>query len=313
MVQWVRYQRLQQSARIGILRGTEIFDGATLYARFRDATGLTVAGADAAFAAGALGALLRCDARAPFFHWLGDPEAWAMLPALTQDVVQLVAPLDDPGRFIGVGLNYHAHAREMGQTPPTFPPLFAKWAQCIIGPQAPIMRPYGCTALDYEAELGIVIGRPIRRATHEAALDAVFGYTIVNDVSARDWQFRTSQWLAGKVSDGFAPLGPVIVERDDIGDPQDLRIRTWVNGEARQDGHTGDMIFGVAALISALSTLFTLEPGDIIASGTPSGVGMSTTPPRYLAPGDQVRMTISGIGTIENTVIDESPGVSPLR
>ncbi|MHB1567057.1 MAG: fumarylacetoacetate hydrolase family protein [Acidiferrobacter sp.] len=312
-MQWVRYKRGQQSARIGLVCGTEMFDGAAVYAHFRHATGLTVVGADAAFAAGALGALLRCSARAPFFHWLGNPKAWAELPTLTQDAVQLVAPLDDPGRFIGVGLNYHTHAREMGQSPPIFPPLFAKWANCIIGPHAPIMRPYGCTALDYEAELGIVIGHPIRHATHEAALDAVFGYTIVNDVSARDWQFRTSQWLAGKVSDGFAPLGPVIVERDDIDDPQDLRIRTWVNGEARQDGHTGDMIFGVAALISALSTLFTLEPGDIIASGTPGGVGMSTTPPRYLAPGDHVRMTISGIGTIENTVIDEPTGVSPSR
>lgn len=307
-MQWVRYEQPSVPARIGIVYGPGLFDGVTAYARFQAMTRRALAGVDAALAAGALGALLRCADRAPFFSWLGNPQVFDDLPVLDINTVRLVAPLTDPGRFIGIGLNYHGHAREMGQSPPVFPPLFAKWANAIIGPHEPIIRPYGCTALDYEAELGIIMGERVHRATGEQALAAVFGYTIINDVSARDWQFRTSQWLAGKISDSFAPLGPAIVARNDIDDVQDLAIRTWVNGELRQAGHTGDMIFGVGALVSAISTLLTLQPGDVIASGTPSGVGMSATPPRYLVPGDRVRITISGIGTMENTVTDESPG-----
>ena len=218
--------------------------------------------------------------------------------------VRLLAPLHDPGKFIGVGLNYKDHAEEIKQPVPAQPPLFAKWANAILDPGHPIVRPRNCRKLDYEVELGVVIGRTCRDAEPERALDHVFGYTIVHDVSARDLQFATSQWMAGKIQDGFAPMGPWIADRRDIPDPHVLELRTWVNGVLYQNGNTRNMIFDVPALISYISGLITLNPGDVIATGTPAGVGFTRNPPVFLQPGDAVTLEITGLGTLQNPVQD---------
>ncbi len=311
-MRWVRFSAAAAAPgalpRLGVLCAGGVVDVERTYARYRAAGGREEAGVAVALAAGSLTRWIRCAAGGAFATWLLNHADVADLP---QEAAHLCAPLADPARFVCVGLNYRAHAREIGQPYPPSPPLFAKWSNSIVGPNDPIVRPRGCCALDYEGELGVVIGRRVRDISVSEALDAVFGYTIVDDVSARDWQFRTSQWLAGKVADSFAPLGPAVVERRHIPDPQALTIRTWVNGELRQDGATSDMIFGVAALVSILSTITTLEAGDLIATGTPGGVGMSAQPPRYLNPGDRVRIEIGGIGSLDNTVTDAPRG--PLR
>lgn len=216
--------------------------------------------------------------------------------------VRLLAPIHDPGKFIGVGLNYKDHAEEIKQPIPAQPPLFAKWANAILDPGNPIMRPRNCLQLDYEVELGVIIGRTCRDVGPQRALDHVFGYTIVHDVSARDLQFATSQWMAGKIQDSFAPMGPWIADRHEIPDPHLLELRTWVNGTLYQNGNTRNMIFNVPALISYISRLIALNPGDVIATGTPAGVGFTRKPPVFLQPGDAVRMEITGLGVLENPV-----------
>ena len=309
-MQWVRFTKKATDAqalpRLGLLRADGVVDLQQAYARHRADGGAEEPLVQAALATGSLAQWIRHAPGGAF----ADALARHGRADLAAEAVQLHAPLTDPARFICVGLNYRAHAREIGQSYPASPPLFAKWANCIAGPQDAIVRPHGCRALDYEGELGVVIGRTVRDIDAREALASVFGYTVINDVSARDWQFRTSQWLAGKVADGFAPMGPAVVGREEIPDPQALWVRTWVNGCLCQDGGTGDMIFPVVTLISILSTITTLEPGDIIATGTPSGVGMSAKPPRYLQPGDRVRVEIAGIGAIDNKVTD---AVRPLH
>ncbi|MDA8390531.1 MAG: fumarylacetoacetate hydrolase family protein [Gammaproteobacteria bacterium] len=303
-MRWVRYTAKGDAAglpRLGIVRADGVIDLSRAYARYCGAGGVEDEKIAALLVTGSLAQWIRCAQASAFAAWL---PAHTQTAELAWDTVRLHAPLNDPMRFIGIGLNYRAHAREIGQEDPVSPPLFAKWNSCISGPEDPIVRPRGCGALDYEGELGVIMGRTVRDVSAKEALDAVFGYTIINDVSARDWQFRTSQWLAGKVADGFAPMGPAVVGREEIPDPQALAVRTWVNGELRQDGSTSDMIFDVATLISILSTLTTLEAGDVIATGTPAGVGMSARPARYLKPGDHVRIEIAGIGAIANTVAD---------
>ena len=216
----------------------------------------------------------------------------------------LAAPVTRPPKIVAIGLNYRDHAREQHVDLPKQPLVFAKFPTSITGPTDPIKVPAEVTQEpDYEVELAPVIGRTARGVAQSDALSYVFGYTVLNDVSARDLQLRIDkQWVRGKSLDTFCPIGPVIVTRDEIPDPQNLRIGCSVNGETRQDGTTRDMVFGVAELVARLSEWFTLEPGDLIATGTPAGVGDGRRPPVYLRDGDVVRTWIEGIGELVNRV-----------
>ena len=242
---------------------------------------------------------------------------------ISLDDVELIAPIPAPGKIVCVGLNYREHATEGGRPPPVRPLLFSKFANAVIAEGEAIVRPEGSHALDLEVELGVVIGTTAQRVSRAEALDHVAGYVVVNDVSARDWQgtpqalhegeVGDGQWLRAKGSDTFLPMGPVLVTADEIPDPQTLRLRSWIipgsgpdagRPVLMQEGTTADMIFTVAALIEHISKAITLEPGDIIATGTPAGVGVFRDPPVFLQPGDRVRCEIDGIGTVENPVID---------
>jgi len=218
--------------------------------------------------------------------------------------VRLHAPIADPGKFICIGLNYKDHAAETGSPVPKEPPVFPKWNTAIQDPGEPILRPRGEKTLDWEVELGVVIGRTARYVKREQALDYVYGYTIINDASARDFQFHTSQWSAGKIGDTLAPVGPYIADRAEIPDPHVLDLKTWVNGTLMQDGTTRNFIFDVGYIIQYLTNIMTLAPGDLIATGTPAGVGFSRKPQVTLQPGDKVRLEITGLGALENTVKD---------
>ena len=226
---------------------------------------------------------------------------WVTVPAGS---ARLHAPIADPGKFICIGLNYRDHALETGNPIPKEPPIFAKWSNAILDPGDPILRPRGSQQLDWEVELGVVIGRTARYVSKEQALDYVWGYTIINDASARDFQSITSQWMAGKICETFAPVGPYIADRSEIPDPHSLDLRTWVNATQRQNGNTKTFIFDVRYLVSYLSGLMTLSPGDLIATGTPPGVAAGMKPPVWLQPGDVVRMEITGLGRLENPVKD---------
>jgi len=218
---------------------------------------------------------------------------------------EFAAPINDPSKIIGIGLNYSDHANETKMALPKSPIVFAKFNNSINGPVDPIIIPTGITnQVDYEVELGVVIGKTAKNVSKENALDYVFGYTILNDVSARDIQFSESQWVKGKSLDTFCPMGPVIVSWDEIQDPVNLEIGCKVNDVIMQQGNTKDMIFGVAELISKLSQIFTLAPGDIIATGTPSGVQYGKENPNYLKDGDIVTSWIKGIGEMINPVVE---------
>lgn len=232
----------------------------------------------------------------------------ATLPAagdpIPLDECRLLAPVAAPGKILCIGLNYADHARETGQEPPAAPILFVKTANTLIGPGDEIRYAKDdSTQVDYEAELAVVIGRRAKRVEEADALDHVFGYTALNDVSARDAQFADGQWIRGKSFDTFCPVGPWIVTADEIPDPQALHIACRVNGQTVQDSTTGQMIFGVRALISYLSRFITLEPGDIIATGTPFGVGVARTPQIFLLHGDTVEVEVEGIGILANPVV----------
>ena len=217
--------------------------------------------------------------------------------------VRLLAPVPRPGKIICVGLNYRDHAKETGKAVPTEPVLFSKFANSVVGPGADVVvPPEAAGQVDYEAELAVVIGRRASRVAADDALDHVAGYACANDVSARSLQFRSGQWLLGKAIDTFLPLGPWLVPADEVPDPQALGIRCLVNDELLQDSDTGQMVFGVAELIGFISRTLTLEPGDLLVTGTPSGVGMAADPPRFLRPGDRMRVEIDGLGQLDNTV-----------
>jgi len=219
--------------------------------------------------------------------------------------IVLKAPIRRPGKIVCIGQNYLEHARESNAARPPFPIIFAKYANSVIGPGDPIVIPTAVQKPDYEAELAVVIGRRARNVSEADALDYVGGYTALNDVSARDWQSRTGQWTIGKTPDTFCPMGPVLVTADEIPDPQTLHVRTVIGDEVLQSGYTGDMIFTVAYLIADMTRVMTLEPGDVIATGTPSGIGAARTPPRWLAPGDTVRVEVERVGVLENPVVAE--------
>lgn len=220
--------------------------------------------------------------------------------------VRLLAPVPRPGKFVAMALNYRDHLEETGMEAPTFPTFFTKQSTCVIGQGDAIEVPRASELVDYEGELAVVIGKRCRHVPAADALSVVAGYTIVNDVTVRDWQMRAPTMMIGKSFDTHGPMGPWIVTTDDLPDPQALSIRTTVNGELLQDGNTKDMIFDIATQIETLSTAMTLEPGDVISTGTPAGVGIARRPMVLLRPGDVVRIEIDGIGALENPVVAEA-------
>ena len=208
----------------------------------------------------------------------------------------------NPGKIICVGLNYRRHAIESGMAIPMSPVLFPKYSNAIAAPGEQVVLPANAVEYDYEAELGVVIGQRAKNVSEQEALNYVLGYCNLNDLSARDLQFRTSQWLLGKTLDKFMPIGPYLVTADEVGDPQALEIRCWVNDSLRQNSSTADMIFSVAYLVSYLSQYITLEPGDVIATGTPEGVVFGMQEKQWLKPGDEVSIEIAGLGRLINSM-----------
>ncbi len=219
----------------------------------------------------------------------------------------LRAPIPDPGKVICIGLNYRDHAAESGMEPPEEPVVFSKFGNTIIGPDEAIRLPAVSSQVDYEAELVVVIGQRGSRIPKDKAFQFVAGYMNGHDVSARDWQIGKpgKQWLLGKTADTFAPIGPWLVTADEIGDPHDLSVQLRLNGQTMQQGHTRELIFGIDELIAYISQLVTLEPGDVIFTGTPPGVGMGRKPPVWLKPGDTVEVEIDGLGVLRNPVVGE--------
>ncbi|MEP6848337.1 MAG: fumarylacetoacetate hydrolase family protein [Acidobacteriota bacterium] len=221
---------------------------------------------------------------------------------IDRDSVNLISPVPAPRKIICIGLNYRDHAEESGIAIPKSPIVFSKFTSCVIGPGEAIIVPEGSTELDYEAELAFVIGRRSRTVAKADALRHVFGYVNFNDVSARDFQFADGQWQRGKSCDTFAPMGEYVATADEIPDPQDLSIKLHLNGETMQDSTTAQMIFGVVELIEFLTRFITLEPGDVVATGTPPGVGFARKPPVYMKDGDVVEVEIAGLGVLSNPV-----------
>lgn len=222
---------------------------------------------------------------------------------MPQSAVTLRAPIPRPGKILCIGLNYRDHAAESNQPIPDHPTVFAKYNNTIIGPGEAIVLPTVTEKVDYEAEFAFVIGRTARNVKAADALDYVAGYLPFNDVSARDYQQRTSQWTVGKTFDTFGPMGPALVTADEISNPHDLDIRLSIDGEVLQSSNTSNLIFSVNDLIADLTSFMTLEPGDVISTGTPSGVGSARNPKRWLRAGETVRIEIEGLGVLENPVV----------
>jgi acylpyruvate hydrolase len=221
-------------------------------------------------------------------------------PAETLDYAPVVP---NPGKIICVGINYGTHIAEMGRDTPEFPTLFAKYSEALIGAHDDIVLPSASQAVDWEGELAVVIGRAVRHADSADAENAIAGYAVLNDVTARDWQYRTLQWLQGKTFEATTPFGPELVTAEEAG--SSLELTCTVDGDVVQQANTDDLVFGAAATIAYISTFITLNPGDVIALGTPGGVGHARKPPRYLQPGSVVSTTISGLGECRNTCVPE--------
>ena len=224
---------------------------------------------------------------------------------LDLSAVKLAAPIPNPDKILCIGLNYADHAAESGQPLPDYPIVFSKYSNTLIGSGDAIILPKVTDQVDYEAELGFVIGKRARHVSEADALDYVAGYLNVNDVSARDYQTRTSQWTMGKSFDTFAPMGPALVTADDVPDPHNLAIRLWIGDEVLQDSNTSQLIFSVPKLVADISEVMTLLPGDIVSTGTPPGVGGARTPPRWLKPGETVNMEIERLGVLSNPIVAE--------
>jgi 2-keto-4-pentenoate hydratase/2-oxohepta-3-ene-1,7-dioic acid hydratase in catechol pathway len=239
------------------------------------------------------------EARRQAEKWLEKPPSGAVAPLAS---TRLLAPMPRPPKIICVGLNYRDHAIESKMEIPKVPTIFAKFATAVIGPGDAIVLPKNSVKPDYEAEFAFVIGKGGRYISKDRWQEHVFGYTNLNDVSARDYQMATTQWMMGKTFDTFAPFGPAIVTADEIPDPHALDIQMIINGEVLQNSNTSQLIFRIPELIEYLSSVCTLEPGDIVSTGTPSGVGFSRNPPRWLRPGDDVVVKISGLGELRNPV-----------
>lgn len=224
------------------------------------------------------------------------------------DQVKLHAPVPRPGKYLGISLNYADHIEETGRDKPEYPSFFTKQSTCVIGPGDAIHRPKVSDKLDYEGELAFVIGARCRHVPVDKAHQVIAGFTIANDVSVRDWQFRSPTFTLGKSFDTHGPLGPWLVTSDEIADPHNLNLKTWIDDELRQHSNTGQMIFNCYEMIAYLSQAMTLEPGDVIATGTPAGVGVKMKPRGYMLPGQTARIEIEGIGTLVNPVIEEPDG-----
>jgi 2-keto-4-pentenoate hydratase/2-oxohepta-3-ene-1,7-dioic acid hydratase in catechol pathway len=284
-LKFVTFRRREGYREAAVLEGGELI-------------GLREAGFDSVRAAIAGGA----DAQDRIRRWIDSPPGGERLDLAD---VTLEAPIPRPPKIICIGLNYRDHAIESNLPIPETPTVFCKFPTAVIGHGHPIVLPKASTRPDYEAEFAVVIGRGGRHIAEANWRDHVFGYTILNDVSARDFQMATSQWMIGKTFDTFAPIGPAIVTADEIDDPHDLDISLQLSGEEMQHSNTRNLIFGVPQLIAFLSSVFTLEPGDIIATGTPAGVGFARKPPRYLKTGDEVRIRVQGVGELVNPVVAE--------
>ena len=221
----------------------------------------------------------------------------------TFEEVKLLAPIPRPGKILCSGINYRSHKEENpNATMPTEPFFFSKLPSCVIGPGEPIIKPAQTNQLDYEVELAVVIGRTMKSTPENAVMECVAGYTILHDVSARDVQFKDNQITLGKNFDTFCPLGPCLVTADELSNPGNVKLRSFLNGQLMQDGSTADWLFPLPKLLSFLSHVMTLEPGDVVSTGTPAGVGAFRKPPVFLNPGDVARLEIEGIGTLENPV-----------
>jgi acylpyruvate hydrolase len=213
---------------------------------------------------------------------------------------ELAAPVPRPEKIICSGLNFRSHAEELGQPIPEYPILFAKFWRALVGPTDPISLPPGSQKIDWEGELGVVIGARVRNADADEARAAVAGYVAANDVSMRDWQQRSREWLQGKTFEATTPIGPVLTTLDEFDDPDDVRVRCLVDGEVMQDCSTSDMVFSVTDLVAYVSQIIALVPGDLLLMGTPSGIGGKQDPPRFLSPGQEVRTEVEGIGVLVN-------------
>ncbi|MBV8820938.1 MAG: fumarylacetoacetate hydrolase family protein [Acidobacteriaceae bacterium] len=242
-------------------------------------------------------------AKAKIENWVYEPAADAKIPLSD---VKILAPIPRPPKFICVGLNYRDHAIESNMAIPKVPTIFSKFSNAVISPGDNIVLPKNSTQPDYEAEFAFVIGKGGRHIAAENWKEHVFGYTIVNDVSARDVQLATSQWLMGKTFDTFAPMGPYVVSADEIPDPHNLNIGLRIHDEVLQNSNTRELIFKIPELVAFLSSVFTFEPGDIVSTGTPAGVGFARKPPRLLKPGDECVVTIEGLGELRNPVVAEA-------
>jgi 2-keto-4-pentenoate hydratase/2-oxohepta-3-ene-1,7-dioic acid hydratase in catechol pathway len=226
-------------------------------------------------------------------------------PTLPLDSVKLLAPVPNPPRIFGIGVNYAEHAKESGTETQKVPTVFIKLSSAVIGPGENVILPKASTKPDYEAELAVVIGKEGYQIPADKAMEHVFGYTIMNDVSARDVQRATSQFSLGKSFPTFAPMGPWVVSKDEIADPHALHIRLTIGGEKLQDSTTSLMIFKIPALIEYLSGITPLQVGDVISTGTPAGVGMGRTPPRWLKPGEEIVIELEGVGELRNSTVSE--------
>lgn len=236
---------------------------------------------------------------------LADPN-WKQTAAAPSGTAHAVDSLDyapvvpNPGKIICVGLNYRNHILEMGRELPQYPTLFAKYPEALVGPYDEVMLPAASDAIDWEAELAVVIGAPVRHADKETAAAAIAGYSVLNDVTARDWQYRSPMWLQGKTFEATTPFGPVLVTPDEAEPASGLTLTGAVDGETVQQADTSDLVFDAATLVSYISTILTLKPGDVIATGTPGGVGHARKPQRYLSDGQTLTTSVSGIGELRN-------------
>jgi len=305
----VRFSQNGHSPRLGCFLGQDrVVDLAGSCAAYLAGRGVVRAGAiaDALFPQSTRGFLEGGSATQDMLGAMVDATKAGKFQPVSHasNAVRLHAPINDPGKFICIGLNYKDHAAETGSPVPKEPPVFPKWNNAILDPGEPILRPRGEKTLDWEVELGVVIGKTARFVPKERALDYIYGYTIINDASARDFQFHTSQWGPGKMGDTLAPVGPYIADRSEIPDPHALDLKTWVNGTLMQNGNTKNFIFDLGYIIQYLTNIMTLSPGDLISTGTPAGVGFSRKPPVTLQPGDICKLEITGLGTLENPVKD---------
>jgi len=279
-----------KGAALGLVEGKSVIDLAAVESSLpKDLASLVAAGPSA------LGAVKAAAGKAP------------ASAKLALDAVKPALPISPPGKLVCVGLNYALHAKEGGHAIPTYPSFFLRVPTSLVAAGAPVIRPQCSVQIDYECELAIVVGKGGRHIPEDKALDHVFGYTLFNDVSVRDFQRKTSQWTPGKNFDGTGPLGPWIVTADELPPgASGLRIMTRLNGETMQDSNTSDMIFSTARTIALLSEFMTLEPGDVIATGTPSGVAHARKPPPWMKAGDRIEVEVEKIGVLANPVVDEA-------